>query len=119
VKLSVEEFRKQLIKALGEHLANGEIEIVELNALRCKVRVHIAVSVFIDIFYAARTQKASFAVVRKGKRAFGIDNLDGWHSHPLGKPEDHVGIAEPSIEGMVIECTKVIGVLNEEGKIEH
>lgn len=119
MKLSVEEFRKELIKALGKYLPNGEIEMVEVNTLRCKVRVYIAVSIFIDIFYAARTQKVSFAVVWKGKRAFGIDNLHGWHLHPFGKPEDHVGIAQPSTESMVIECTKVIRELDEEGKIER
>ncbi len=50
------------------------------------MRYHIAVSVFIDIFYAVRTEKVSFAVVQKGKRVFGIDNLGDWHCHPFGKP---------------------------------
>ncbi len=83
-----------------------------MNMLRLKVRIYIAVSFFMDVFYAVRTQKISFALVKKGKRIFGIDNLDGWHFHPFGKPEDHVQTTEPSTESMVMQCTKVIRELD-------
>jgi hypothetical protein len=114
VKLSIEEFHKQLVDALRNHLPGGDIEITEMSILRLKVRYHIAVSVFIDIFYAVRTEKVSFAVVQKGKRVFGIDNLGDWHCHPFGKPEDHVSIDEPSIEEIAAQCTIVIKGLDEE-----
>lgn len=108
MKLSVEEFYSQLFDALQRHVPSGDLEITEMNMLRFKGRIYIAVSLFIDVFYATRTHKTSFAVVRKGKRIFGIDNLGGWHSHPFGRPERHVQIAEPSIAAAVMECSKAI-----------
>jgi len=75
VKLSVEEFHEELVNALRKYLPGGDLEIIEMNMLRFKVRIYIALSFFMDVFYAARTHKVSFAIVRKGKRIFGIDNL--------------------------------------------
>ena len=112
MKLSVEEFQKELVGSLQKYLSNCEIEVAEINILRCKIRVHIAASAFLNVFYAARTQKMSFAIIQKGKRVYGIDNLDSWHFHPFNNPEDHVQISEPSIEDMIVECTKVIRGLN-------
>lgn len=108
MKLSVEDFHKELVFILRKYLPSSDVEVVEMNMLRYKVRIHIAASFFIDVFYAFRTQKVSFAVVQKGDRIFGIDNLHGWHNHPFDKPEDHIQIAEPSIEAIVGECTKII-----------
>lgn len=115
MKLSVEQFHEKLVDCLRKYLPAGEIEVIEMNMLRLKVRIYIAVSFFIDVFYAVRTQKISFALVQKGKRIFGIDNLDGWHFHPFGRPEDHVQMTEPSIESMVVQCTRVIRELDMKG----
>jgi hypothetical protein len=119
VKLSVEEFHQELVDDLLKYLPGGDLEIIEMSILRLKVRFYIAVSFFVDIFYAVRTQKVSFAVVQKGKRIFGIDNLGGWHSHPFGKSEEHVKIPEQSIESIVIECSRIIKELDKESKTEQ
>ena len=112
MKQSVEQFYEELADCLQRYLPGGETEVIEMNMLRLKVRIYIAVSFFMDVFYAVRTQKISFALVQKGKRIFGIDDLDGWHFHPFGKPEDHVQMTEPSIESMVMQCTRVIRELD-------
>ncbi len=116
MKLSIEEFHKQLVDALRKYLPGGNLEINEMSILRLKVRYYIAVSLFIDIFYAVRTEKVSYAVVQKGKRVFGIDNLGDWHSHLFERPEDHVKIAEPAIEEIVAQCTIVVKELEEGDK---
>ena len=59
-------------------------------------------------------KRTSFAVVQERERLFGIDNLGGWHCHPLGKPEDHKPIDEPSIEEIVAQCSIAINDLKEE-----
>lgn len=117
MKLSIEEFHKRLVDAFRKYHPGGDLEINEMSILRLKVRYYIAVSLFIDVFYAFRTEKVSFAVIQKGKRVFGIDNLGDWHSHPFERPEDHVKITEPSIETMVIESVRVIRELNKESKM--
>ena len=79
-----------------------------------KARYHIGISLFIDIFYAIRTGKISFAVVEKGERVFGADNLGGWHCHPFGKPENHEPMVEPSIEEILSKCASAINELKKE-----
>jgi hypothetical protein len=108
MNLAVGEFHDELVAAFQKYLPSGEVKIVEMNMLRFKGRVSITVSLFIDVFYSPRTDKVSFAVLHKEKRIFGIDNLSGWHVHPLGSPHEHVQIAEPSIEAIVMECCSVI-----------
>ncbi len=119
MKLSVEKFHQELVDAVRQYLPSGDLEIIEMSILRLKVRFYIAVSFFVDIFYAARTQKVSFAVVQKGKRIFGIDNLGDWHSHPFGKTEEHVKIPEQSIESIIIECSRIIKELDKESKTKQ
>ena len=31
----------------------------------------------------------AYALVRRGRRAFGADNTGGWHIHPFDDPERH------------------------------
>ncbi len=114
MKQSIEEFEKQLVYGLRKYAQGGNLEIVEKSMVRLKARYHIGVSLFIDIFYAIRTEKVSFAVVQKGERVFGIDNLGRWHCHPFGKPENHEPIDEPSIEEIVSQCTSAINEIKEE-----
>ena len=54
-----------------------------------KLRVHLAASLFVDVFYNAATGKMSFALIKDGQRIFGVDNTRGWHLHPFGSPERH------------------------------
>ena len=114
MKQSIEEFEKQLVYGLRKYAQGGHLEIVEKSMVRLKARYHIGVSLFIDIFYAIRTEKVSFAVVQKGERVFGIDNLGFWHCHPFGKPENHEPIDAPSIEEILSRCTSAIKELKEE-----
>lgn len=113
MKLSIEEFYQQVADRLRKYLPGGNLEVTEKSIVRLKVRYHIALSVFIDIFYAVRTEKVSFTVIQQGERIFGIDNLGGWHYHPFGKPENHVPINEPSINEIAGQCTIVIKGLDE------
>lgn len=57
MKQSVEQFYEELADCLHRYLSGGETEVVEMNMLRLKVRIDIAVSLFMDVFYAVRTQK--------------------------------------------------------------
>ena len=55
MKLSVEEFHQELVDDLLKYFPSGDLEIIEMSILRLKVRLYIAVSFFVDIFYAVRT----------------------------------------------------------------
>lgn len=47
-------------------------------------------------------------MIQEGKRIFGIDNLNYWHCHPLGREMDHFEIEPMSIEDIVLEIKKNI-----------
>jgi len=108
MNLSVTEFQRELVVALQKYLPSGEVSVREMNTFRFKGRVRTTASLFIDIFYSVRTHRISFAVLYKEKRVFGIDNLNGWHSHPFDSPHKHVQIAELSIENIVMECSDAV-----------
>lgn len=106
--LSVDEFYRQLKNALQKHLSTFELKVNEINSLRLKVRVILTQSTFIDVFYGARKNRIDFALIQEGKRIFGIDNLNYWHSHPLERGMDHFEIEPMSIEDIVLEIKKNI-----------
>ena len=54
---------------------------------------------FIEVYYSAENQRQSYALISKGQRVFGCDNLFGWHYHPRENPDQHNFCqAEPSLE---------------------
>jgi len=113
--MSIEEFKSHVVYGLSNYIPHGQLEIDEMNPVRFKARYHVEASLFIDIFYAIRTGKISFAVIQKGERVFGVDNLGGWHCHPFGKPKDHKPIAKPLIEEIIGQCTTAIERLRGRG----
>jgi len=113
VMRSIEEFKSQIAYGLSNHIPHGQLEIDEMNPVRFKARYHVEASLFIDIFYAIRTGKISFAVVQKSERVFGIDNLGGWHCHAFGNPGNHKPIAQPLIEEIIAQCAAAIERLRE------
>ena len=114
MKQSIEAFEEQLVYGLRKYVPIGNLEIIEKSIMRLKARCHIGISLFIDIFYAIRTRKISFAVVQGGERVFGIDNLGSWHCHPFRKPQNHETIDEPSIEEILSKCASAINELKKE-----
>lgn len=70
---------------------------------------------FIDVFYSMRKKRVDFALIREEKRIFGIDNLQGWHRHPLKAPERHVKIREPSMRDIFSEFAQILKQLNLSG----
>ena len=97
MELSTKEFRDWIEKLSGTHFPDTEIQIREYSKFRIKLRLVLSLDLFVEVFYAPQTEKASFTLIKEKERIFGIDNLGGWHHHPLGKPTNHVDIAEPEL----------------------
>jgi hypothetical protein len=109
--LSVQEFYERARLFTKEHLPQCRMEVAEKNALRLKARVRVSLSAFIDFFYAARTERISFAVIFRGERVFGMDNLGGWHVHPVGESQEHHKIEAPTLEEAFEQCVRVAEAL--------
>ena len=98
MKLSSQEFRDKVQELADIYLPHANIQTKEYSKFRLKLRLSLSVDFFIEVFYSPRTDKVSFTLIVDGKRIFGIDNLGGWHRHPIENPSTHVGITEPKLE---------------------
>jgi len=65
---------------------------------RVKARIEIGPDMFADLFFREETGRIDYALIVWGQRRYGLDNLGGWHEHPLDNPDSHVPIAMPSPE---------------------
>ena len=97
-----------MFDALDRRLPNTVRRELEGNRFRLKVRVEVSSHLFIDVFYAPRTARISFALIRNGRRAFGIDNLSGWHVHPVTDADQHVSSKEMTVRELVDSCGDAI-----------
>lgn len=108
MSLSVEAFYEKLQSLVQQHFPTAKLEPKEINPLRLKVRIILSEMVFIDVFYGRRKNRVDFALIREERRIFGIDNLQGWHRHPLEAPESHVKMKEPSMEDIFTELAQLL-----------
>jgi len=63
------------------------IEIVRHT--RVTIRFDLNDVTVVALFFREETERVDYALIVSDQRVFGIDNLDGWHIHPLGNPEAH------------------------------
>ena len=63
-----------------------------------KARILITEEEFIEIRINTRSNRRSYAFIKKERRIAGFDNLGGWHYHPRANPEDHISISSPSFK---------------------
>lgn len=67
-----------------------------LRETRVKVRIEIDPIMFADLFFREETGRTDYALIVNGRRRYGLDNLGGWHEHPLHDPASHVPTDPPS-----------------------
>lgn len=108
---SIQEFYDRAMAMVRDFHPTCTIDVTEKNSLRLKARIGISLSMFMDVFYSVRTRRTSVAVILKGKRAFGVDNLGGWHVHPIREDQVHRPIEEPSLEGLFRRCLEATTIL--------
>lgn len=98
MELSTKEFRDSVVELADVHFPDANIKIREYGRFRIKLRLSLSVDFFFEVFYSPQTDKVSFTLINDEKRIFGIDNLGGWHRHPLDNPSTHVDIPEPNLK---------------------
>jgi len=96
--LTIWEAYRHIIDASVQSAVVTGIEVLLLDTPVLKLRAHVAMRAFIDVFYNAETGKTSFALIQDGRRIFGTDNTRGWHLHPFDMPESHRPCEEMSFE---------------------
>jgi hypothetical protein len=82
-----------------------DYNIVRLTHL--SLRVTISEETFVDVYFNEETHRTDYALIHKGERVYGVDNLKGWHYHPFRAVEQHLPCPDPSVQE-VFEKVKVI-----------
>ncbi len=72
-------------------------------------RVILKEKMFLEVYYNEVTETIAFALIKEGKRVWGIDRdkTRDWHVHPLNEPELHESIRSLSISEIVEKLKEV------------
>ena len=60
-----------------------------IRGTRAKLRIDISQTVLADLFYREETGRTDYTLIVENRRYYGIDNLGGWHEHPVDDPNTH------------------------------
>jgi len=105
--VDIEVFLKDiLIVCTSSKIVKG-VEVVNLDNVVLKVRIHLTANLFINVFYNAETRRTAFALIKDNKRIFGADNTGRWHLHPYDNPEEHKLCKEISFKQFFDEVEKI------------
>ena len=103
----LEGFESAFRAAVAAAFPSASVERVHWTIIAIKLRADLNEHRFIDVFFNARNRRTDLAVIERGERIFGYDNLGGWHRHPRRTPERHKACAEPSLEGFIEDVSKL------------
>jgi hypothetical protein len=98
MSITTAEFSQAVQKAAANLFPHHLLQLTIIRATRMKARIHLGPDQFVDIFFREETQRVDFALIVAGQRVFGLDNLSGWHEHPVHDPSQHIPCPEPTPE---------------------
>jgi hypothetical protein len=87
--LTADEWLSEVRKAITQYFPNIEPRIEIIRHTRITIRFELNDVTFVALFFREETERVDYALIVSDQRVFGIDNLGGWHIHPLGNPEAH------------------------------
>ncbi|MFO7772829.1 MAG: hypothetical protein R6V59_02635 [Dehalococcoidia bacterium] len=94
----------------------ASVELRYRRLTQYALRIDIAEEFFIDVYYNGENQRQSYALIKKGERVFGCDNLLGWHYHPRENPDRHNFCqAAPSLEEIFTQLEQTAGAIRSDG----
>jgi len=91
---------REIKKVAKKFFPGAVVELAYFRIIQFSTRIIIAQDLFVDIYYNAENERQDYALIRKGGRVCGYDNLSGWHYHPAENPEKHILCKEPSLESV-------------------
>jgi len=99
--MTASEWLRSLEAACKRHFPNSPLRYEITRETRVKARLEIDPSMFADFFFREETGRIDYALIVNGQRQYGLDNLGGWHEHPIEDPDSHVPIDAPSPNGAI------------------
>jgi hypothetical protein len=62
--------------AAGQHFPGNPFRVQMTRETRVKVHIEIGEDIFADLFFREETGRTDYALIVRGKRRYGLDNLD-------------------------------------------
>ena len=97
--------------AADKYFLNSPFHIEVIRGTRVKIRIEIGNEIFADLFFREETGRIDYTLIFEGRRFYGMDNLGGWHEHPVGMPETHRSIEEPNPEEAIRNLRNAVEIL--------
>ncbi len=111
--VSVKEFIEQLKLSITSFIPHLTLKIIEENPHRFKGRIKLASGRNVDVFYGSKKGRIDFALIEENQRIWGVDNLGGWHFHPIGNEREHIKAKYTNVDQIVRELKVIIEKLDE------
>ena len=109
--MDVKTFLTELIAALSNI---DFVEDIDLSAEGVVIsgQIFLADKIFLEVYYNEVTETIAFALIKDGKRIWGIDrdNIRDWHIHPLNNPEHHESIQSLTIFEIIERLKNVLEI---------
>ncbi len=86
---TADEWLSQVQESIAKYFPKIEPRIEIVRHTRVTIRFDLNDVTFVALFFREETERVDYALIVKDQRVFGIDNLDGWHIHPLRNPDLH------------------------------
>jgi hypothetical protein len=104
-----DDFETAFCAAVATVLPSASVEVVAPTIVAIKLRVDLDEDRFIDVFFNSRNRRTDLALIERGRRVFGYDNLGEWHRHPPDAPDRHEACDEPDLGDFVRAAVSFCG----------
>jgi hypothetical protein len=98
--------------SVQRHFPTARVHVQILRQTRVKVRIEISEHAFIDLFFREETGRVDYSLIMNSARCYGLDNLGGWHEHPVSQPDMHQPISAPTPEEALFRVRRAIETLD-------
>ena len=104
--MDLKSFLTELLAALANIDIIKDIDL-KSEGITLSGRIILSDKMFMEVYHNEVTATTAFALIKEGKRIWGIDkdSVRNWHIHPLNNPEQHEPIQSMAIFD-IIECLK-------------
>lgn len=111
--MNVDEFERHILTAAAQWSFLRTVDTVDKTDYAVKLRLHVDVECFIQIYANVHKGIFSYALVLNRSRIYGRDNEGGTrHRHPHGQPDNHdvspEGRTEVTLAQFLAEAQKVL-----------
>jgi hypothetical protein len=111
VAKTLESFLDEVRRVAQSAFSKAAFDYTIARFTHLSLRIIINEETFVDVYFNEETQRTDYALIHKGERVYGVDNLKGWHYHPFQAVEQHLPCPEPSVHRVFEKMKDIVETL--------